>query len=233
MPRIATKPTTDMKRVEKQLTSLLRDKGPHGNLKQQPLVQEPEIPLTLIEDSYPQSELTQSQIENLMDSPPYWAFCWASGQVMARHILDHPELVLDKTVVDFGSGSGVVAIAAAQAGARKAIALDIDPTALLACRLNSLLNKTQIEITNHLVESELDIASTLLLIADVFYDRDNIPMLDEFIRDYQDVIVADSRVKPSELKGLTEVARHASSTVPDLGESTDFNSVGIFRLHTK
>ncbi len=222
--------STDNELLFHQLQSTLQRKVPNAQLVEQALFQVPEITLALIEDCYPQAELNQSQIDNLMDSPPYWAFCWASGQVMARFLLDNPSLVEGRTVVDFGSGSGVVAIAAAKAGAKRAIALDIDPAALMASKLNASLNGITIETRQRLDNKEINLSSSLLLIADVFYDRDNIPMLSGFIQDYADVIVADSRVKPSELRGLSEIDRFSSSTVPDLGESSDFNSVGIFRV---
>ncbi|GAA6137921.1 50S ribosomal protein L11 methyltransferase [Arenicella sp. 4NH20-0111] len=222
--------STDNELLFHQLQSTLQLKVPNAQLVEQALFQVPEITLALIEDCYPQAELNQSQIDNLMDSPPYWAFCWASGQVMARFLLDNPSLVEGRTVVDFGSGSGVVAIAAAKAGAKRAIALDIDPAALMASKLNASLNGITIETRQRLHNKEINLSSSLLLIADVFYDRDNIPMLSGFIQDYADVIVADSRVKPSELRGLSEIDRLSSSTVPDLGESSDFNSVGIFRV---
>lgn len=222
--------STDNELLFHQLQSTLQLKVPNAQLVEQALFQVPEIALALIEDSYPQAELSQSQIDNLMDSPPYWAFCWASGQVMARFLLDNPSLVEGRTVIDFGSGSGVVAIAAAKAGAKRAIALDIDPAALMASKLNASLNGITIETMQQLDNKEINLSSSLLLIADVFYDRDNIPMLSGFIQDYADVIVADSRVKPSELRGLSEIDRLSSSTVPDLGESSDFNSVGIFRV---
>ena len=74
------------------------------------------------------------------ESAPFWAFCWASGQLLARYVLDHPELVRGRRVLDFGCGSGVVAIAAALAGAESAVACDCDPLALEAARANAALN---------------------------------------------------------------------------------------------
>lgn len=212
------------------LTGVLQHKVPNAELKIQPLPMVPEIKLALIEDTYPQADLSQEQIEFLMDSPPYWAFCWASGQVMARYLLDNPGEVKDKTILDFGSGSGVVAIAAKLAGANKAVALDIDPSALIAAQVNAHLNEVAIEFEDDINTLEIEKSNTILLVADVFYDEANLPMLQRFISDYEDLIVADSRVKPHALLGLKEVSRYASSTVPDLGESTDFNSVGIYRI---
>lgn len=207
----------------------MQAKVPAAKLVLQQLPMVTEITLALIDSAYPQAELTQDQVAFLMDEPPYWAFCWASGQVMARYLLDKPEQVRGKTVVDFGSGSGVVAIAAAMAGASRSIALDIDRNALQATQINASLNQVIVDTGDDLNSLGVDPASSLLLVADVFYDRENIPLLERFINDYQDVIIADSRVKPSELAGMLETARYHSCTIPDLAESSDFNSVGIYR----
>jgi predicted nicotinamide N-methyase len=77
--------------------------------------------------------------------PPYWAFAWPGGQALARYILDHPEEVAGRTVLDFGSGSGLVAIAAAKAGAALVCAADIDPLALVALEMNASVNHVFIE----------------------------------------------------------------------------------------
>ena len=78
--------------------------------------------------------------------PPYWAFAWAGGQALARYILDVPEAVAGKAVLDIGSGSGLVALAAKLAGAKSAMANDIDPFANAACALNAKANRLTIEI---------------------------------------------------------------------------------------
>lgn len=211
------------------LQHAMQAKVPAAKLVIQQLPMVAEIKLALIDSAYRQSELTQDQVEFLMDDPPYWAFCWASGQVMARYLLDHPEEVKDKTVIDFGCGSGVVAIAAAIAGAARSIALDSDKNALQATEINARLNRTKVETSNNLQHLDVDQSSSLLLVADVFYDRDNIALLFNFMRDYDDLIIADSRVRPAELTGMFETARYHSCTVPDLAEANDFNSVGIYR----
>lgn len=75
-------------------------------------------------------------------SPPFWAFPWPGGQVLARHLLDHPHLVRGRSVLDLASGSGIVALAAAAAGARSVTAVDVDPGAGPALRRNAALNPT-------------------------------------------------------------------------------------------
>jgi len=216
-----------------KLTKKLQHKVPMAQLTTQALPLAPSIKLTLIEEAYPQSELSPKDIEFLMDEPPYWAFCWASGQVLAKYLIDNPVEVKNKTVVDFGCGSGVVAIAAKQAGATHVFAVDSDPTALLATQMNSELNQVKLITCSDLSHISCKKESSILLIADVFYDSHNIPMLSNFLDDFYDVIIADSRVAPEELTGVAAVERYKSSTVPDLGESTAFNSVAIYRKTRK
>ncbi|MEU7478764.1 50S ribosomal protein L11 methyltransferase [Lentzea sp. NPDC042327] len=104
------------------------------------------------------------------DQPPFWAFPWAGGQALARHVLDHPELVAGRTVFDLASGSGLVAIAAALAGAREVVANDIDPLSLAAVRLNAEANGVRVTT---LAADQLagDAAGAgVVLAGDVFYD---------------------------------------------------------------
>ncbi len=78
------------------------------------------------------------------DDSPYWAFPWAGGQALARHLLDRPELVRGRRVLDFATGSGLVAIAAARAGAARVVAVDVDPFCRAAVALNAALNRVEI-----------------------------------------------------------------------------------------
>ncbi len=97
-----------------------------------PLV--PEILLHLAEESLPIWQKTEEQLGEMNVPPPYWAFAWAGGQALARYILDNPLLLAGKRVLDLGSGSGLTAIAAMQAGAASVLAADIDRMALSAIR---------------------------------------------------------------------------------------------------
>ena len=86
-----------------------------------------DVRLFLLGADYSRGRLDAEVVRRVMNHPLYWVFCWASGQVLARHLLRHPDLVRGTRVVDFGCGSGVVAIAAALAGAGEVIACDSDP----------------------------------------------------------------------------------------------------------
>ncbi|GAA1284955.1 methyltransferase [Saccharothrix xinjiangensis] len=111
--------------------------------------------------------------------PPFWAFPWAGGQALARHLLDHPHLVAGRTVLDIASGSGLVALAAAHAGAH-VTANDIDPLAAAAIALNAAANHLTLHITT---DDLLDTTPTVdvLLAGDVFYDRDMAARFEPFL----------------------------------------------------
>jgi predicted nicotinamide N-methyase len=109
----------------------------HTELAAPPLV--PEIDLHLASEVVPLWRKTEEELEESAP-PPYWAFAWAGGQALARYILDHCEIVTARSVLDFGTGSGLVAIAAAKSGARVVVAADTDGFAAAAIGLNCWAN---------------------------------------------------------------------------------------------
>jgi predicted nicotinamide N-methyase len=109
-----------------------------------PLV--PEIALHLATEVTPLWQATEASLARGAVPPPFWAFAWAGGQALARYLLDHPELVAGREVLDIGSGSGIVAIAAAMAGAAAVTAAEIDPFAAAAIALNASLNGVALKI---------------------------------------------------------------------------------------
>lgn len=185
------------------------------------------IELFLMNEDFPTGRLPQEAALRLMEQPFYWAFCWASGLVLSNYIFEHPELVRGKRVVDFGCGSGVVAIAAAKAGAREVVACDIDPLAILATRENAMLNCVELVISDDFdkIEGEVDI----IIVADVLYDRENLPWLSRFTDRAVDVLVADSRVKDFDYPPYKQIDRSDGCTMPDLDESMEFRDVRIYR----
>lgn len=199
---------------------------PRSSLQPTALPQCSAISLYLLPANYPHHNLSAEQVAKLMDEPPYWALCWASGQVLAAHLLAQPLLVRGKTVVDFGAGSGVVAIAAKKAGAARVIACDNDPVALLACRTNAMLNGVALEYCHDYASAA---SADVITVADVFYDRENLPLLADMQRRFREVWVSDSRLKGRPLSGLEIVASRASHTVPDMAESSEFNTVTLYR----
>jgi predicted nicotinamide N-methyase len=182
--------------------------------------------LLLLGDDYPRAALSPEQVRRVMDNPLYWVFCWASGQVLARWLLDEPEWVAGRRVLDFGCGSGVVAIAAALAGAREVIACDNDPYALEVTRVNAELNGVALCFAEEFaaVTGPVD----LVTVADVLYDRANLCWLQRFVTRADRVLIADSRVKRFDHPPYREIGRRESCTLPDLDESPEFRDVRIY-----
>jgi predicted nicotinamide N-methyase len=130
----------------------------------------PEVRLHLASEVHDLWLKTEEDLAEIGLPPPFWAFAWAGGQGLARHILDHPDLVAGKRVVDFATGSGLVAIAAAKAGAAQVLAVDIDPFVGTALRLNAGVNGVDIGFSAaDIVGQVLD--ADVLLAGDVFYDK--------------------------------------------------------------
>ena len=113
-------------------------------VKRPPLV--PEIALHLATEVTPIWQATEESLSRGAVPPPFWAFAWAGGQALARYVLDNPDVVRGSEVLDIGSGSGIVAIAAAKAGARRVVAAEIDPYATAAIALNAALNGVSLTV---------------------------------------------------------------------------------------
>jgi predicted nicotinamide N-methyase len=149
----------------------------------------PELSLWLLSGEI-DTDTTCAELAEL-EHPPYWAFCWIGGQALARYLLDHPEEVRGRHVVDFGAGSGIAGIAAARAGARSVTAVDTDPAALCACAANARLNSVEIELASALPERW-----DLLLAADVLYDADARARLREPIAAGARILIGDPERAP-------------------------------------
>jgi predicted nicotinamide N-methyase len=133
-----------------------------------PLV--PEIRLHLATEVVPLWRATEEELARIGVPPPYWAFAWAGGQALARHLLDYPDLVRGKQVLDIGAGSGLVGLAAAQAGAASVLAADIDAFACAAIRLNAAANDCEIAVTQDDLIGAAG-AWDVILVGDLFYER--------------------------------------------------------------
>jgi predicted nicotinamide N-methyase len=128
----------------------------------------PEISLHLVAGPVGLFDLTGGEFRS-DEPPPFWAFAWAGGQALARYILDHPDLVAGRTVLDIATGSGIAAIAAAKAGAKQVRALDLDPAAADAARRNAAANGVLITADQQDVEEAG--RAEVILAGDVFYSR--------------------------------------------------------------
>jgi predicted nicotinamide N-methyase len=187
----------------------------------------PEIQLYLLNEDYPQHNLTAGETQALMDEPPFWSFCWSSGQVLARWLLERKELVRGKSVLDFGSGSGIVAVAAALSGARRVIACDIDPVSVEAVRANADLNHVAIEVGRDFESASLE-RLDVILAADVLYDKEIFPLAKRFPDLASEVILADSRVRDLALEPYQKIDHGVAVTCPDLQEPEEFRQVSIY-----
>jgi predicted nicotinamide N-methyase len=131
----------------------------------------PEIPLHLVTEECALWRAGEAELAALGLQDPYWAFAWAGGQVLARYLLDHPDEVRDRKVLSFGAGGGLEAIAAMRSGAAEVLALEIDPLAIEAIRLNAALSQVPVQplLLDVLAEDRLG-PIDLILAGDVLYD---------------------------------------------------------------
>lgn len=130
----------------------------------------PEVRLHLADEAHHLWQKTEDELQEIGLPPPFWAFAWAGGQGLARYILDHPEVVSGKRVLDFATGSGLVAIAAKHAGAVDVLAVDVDPWAADAVALNAAANGVTVDFVRcDLIGTAVD--AEVVLAGDVFYDK--------------------------------------------------------------
>src|SRR3546814_722228 len=115
-------------------------------------------------------EATGAELERMGLPPPYWAFAWAGGQALARYILDTPDVMRGRTVLDFATGSGLAAIAAARAGATQVTASDIDPFAIAAAELNAEANGVTLDLTTDDLIGRDD-GWAVVLAGDICYEK--------------------------------------------------------------
>lgn len=184
------------------------------------------LKLWLIDAENMDRAFTPEETRRILHEPPYWSFCWASGLAMARYLAEQPHWVQGKRVLDFGAGSGVAAIAAAKAGALEVVACDLDPLAIDACRANAALNGVELQYSTDFFE-EAD-RFDLILVADVLYDRANLPLLDEFLSRGREALVADSRVRDFQHPIYRRLEKLEAFTMPDLAEPLEFRNVSLY-----
>ena len=141
------------------------------NTRLQPPPHTPELSLHLADEITPIWTLTEEALQEIGLPPPFWAFAWAGGQALARYVLDHPEIVAGKRVIDFATGSGLVAIAAMKAGATSVLAADIDVFCEAAVGLNAEANGVAVGFTEVNLLDAPPPATDVLLAGDICYER--------------------------------------------------------------
>jgi predicted nicotinamide N-methyase len=194
----------------------------------------PEIRLHMATDVTPLWRATQQWLGTFGLEVPFWCVPWAGGQALARWVLDHTEAVRGLRVVDFGAGSGLVAIACALAGASSVRAIDIDPLALSACLLNAEANGVSLDaICADVVGDEAStLGADILFAGDVWYERAPAarfaPWLASLARGGVRVITGDP-CRAYVPEGLHELARHDVPTCADL-EATPLRLTRVLEI---
>lgn len=164
--------------------------------------------------------------ERLPVPPPYWAWPWAGGQALARYVLDTPDVVRGRRVADIGAGGGIVAIAAALAGAVRVAAIDIEPFAIEACRLNAAANGVA-DVVDAIERDPVDSDDgwDVVLAGDVWYEAGLAAYMEPWLRALAarggTVLTGDLGRAHLPASGLTELARYTVPTVVDLEDVTE------------
>ncbi len=192
-----------------------------------PLV--PEVALHLASEVVPLWQATEADLAETGLPPPFWAFAWAGGQALARFLLDQPDWVAGKRVLDFAAGSGVQGIAAALSGAARVEASEIDRFALAALALNATANGVDLELCD---EDVLEIPNPgweVVLAGDVCYER---PMAARVARwlgglagQGVTVLLGDPGRTYLPRSGLKRLARYAVQTTRELEDSDLRNAI--------
>ena len=134
-----------------------------------PLV--PEVKLYLAHEAVPLWQKTEEELGETGLPPPFWAFAWAGGQALARYVLDYSQMVKSLKILDLATGSGLVAIAASQAGAATTIAADIDEFATTAAQMNAELNQVSLDNQFEDLLSHEPPMVDVILVGDLFYEK--------------------------------------------------------------
>ena len=203
--------------------------GANTEIARPPLV--PEVALHLATEITPIWQATESWLRARDVEPPFWAFAWPGSQSLARHVLDHPQIVAGRRVLDFAAGSGLAAIACATAGARRGEAAEIYPLATAAIELNAALNgAVVVPLLGDIVGATC--RWDVILCGDVCYEAPMtghiLPWLRRMAR-AATVLVADPSRAYAPRENIEVVARRAVPTTMELQDHTE-PMVTLFRL---
>lgn len=192
----------------------------------------PELRLHLAHEALPLWHKTEEELAHAGLPPPFWAFAWAGGQALARYVLDEPQSVRGKSVLDLGAGGGVAAIAAARAGAATVRANEVDDFALASLALNAAANDVVLEV----VAGDLlggDVEEQVVLAGDVFYERDLAERALEFLERAERrgalVLIGDPSRSYLPVERLQAVAHYQIEVTAAL-EDADVKRTAVWRL---
>jgi predicted nicotinamide N-methyase len=193
----------------------------------------PELSLRLITPECPLWCAGEGDLQRLGLQDPFWGFCWAGGQALARYILDHPERVAGARVLDFGAGCGVAGIAARRAGARHVLAADVDPLSAVAVGLNAGVNGVEVETATRDPIGEEIADFDVVLLGDVFYEADLSgrvqSWLTDVVADRAQVLMGDPKRGHVEPGRWTRLATYAAPADVDPGTYRAGNGGGHLR----
>jgi len=192
-----------------------------------PLV--PELKLYLATEVVPLWHATEEELAKHGVPPPFWAFAWAGGQALARYVLDNPDTVRGKRILDIGSGSGMGGVAAARCGAAHVLAADIDAFSCAAIGLNAIANAVDIAVTQD------DVIGTqgnwdLILVGDLFYERPLAERLLAWLKELQtDALLGDPGRSYFPPSGVEKLATYNVQVTRDL-EDREIRETSVYRL---
>ena len=180
----------------------------------------PELALHLADEVTPIWKMAEEALEEIGLPPPFWAFAWAGGQALARYVLDNPQVVAGRLVVDFASGSGLVGIAAMRAGAAHVLAADIDGFCGAALSLNAQANGVCVDFTDTNLLAAPAPAADVILAGDICYEK---PMADAVMAWLSEarvrgttVLIGDPGRSYFPRAGLTKLAEYQVATTREL-----------------
>jgi len=191
----------------------------------------PELILHLADEITPIWRLTEEELGEMGLPPPFWAFAWAGGQAIARYVIDHPEEVAGKSVLDFATGSGIVAIAAMKAGALSALANDIDDFCAAAVDANARANKVDVAFTSENLLDAAPPAVDVILAGDICYEKPLAERVLSWLKAAHDagarVLIGDPGRTYFPKEGLVNLARYEVATTREL-EDMEIKKTGVW-----
>lgn len=196
-----------------------------------PLV--PEVKLHLAHEALPIWQKTEEELGEIGLPPPFWAFAWAGGQALARHVLDHPALVSGKRVIDLASGSGLVGIAALKARAAAVLAADIDAFSASAIAINAELNGVAMAVTTADLLAAPPPDADVVLVGDLFYEQSLAGRCYAWLERAQaqgaDVLIGDPGRSYLPKDRLRAIAHYSVPVTRDL-EDAEIKKTAVWRL---
>jgi len=193
----------------------------------------PEIQLQLAVECTPLWQMTEERLQQNNLPPPFWAFAWPGGQGMARYILENPNIIMGKRVLDFAAGCGIAAIAAKMSGAKSSVAVDIDALALAAIQVNATHNNVDVENREGVDFSQPLKNIDIIIAGDVCYQQAMAATLMRWLwLNFEKgvrIFLADPGRAYVPKEGLQECARYIVPTSRDL-EDSDSREVVIWEL---